>query len=173
MKKKFQVFLCGILLVGVFSSLVIAATMEKKMTAYYGDITLQVNGRTVTLKGSDGSEVYPFISDDGVTYLPVRATAEIIGKEVSWDGATKTINLTDKSSNPSNTPKITKAEYDSLVIGMSYARVCEIIGGPGKLMAESGNARIYMWEGVGSIGANAQMVFMDGKLYSKAQYGLS
>jgi hypothetical protein len=41
--------------------------------------------------------VEPFVSD-GTTYLPVRAIADALGKNVSWDNATKSVYIDDASA---------------------------------------------------------------------------
>lgn len=59
---------------------------------------------------------------------------------------------------------------------MTYNEVVSIIGGEGKLLSQVDvagyNTEIYMWEGVGSIVANANVTFQNNKLVSKAQIGL-
>ena len=67
-----------------------AASVSKQLTAYYNDIKLIINGETVTPKDASGTVVEPFVID-GTTYLPVRAVAEALGQNVSWDGATRTV----------------------------------------------------------------------------------
>lgn len=53
---------------------------------------------------------------NGTTYLPVRAVAEAVGKDVTWDGATKTVYLgevpqnTEPTTNNQN-EKISAKEY--------------------------------------------------------------
>ena len=78
-----------------------------------------------------------------------------------------------------NPPTITMAEYDQIEIGMTYFQVCDIIGGYGELLSEADlglgseyAVEMYMWEGEGSIGANANIMFQGGKVTSKAQFGL-
>jgi hypothetical protein len=76
----------------------------------------------------------------------------------------------------SNNKKITKAAFDIIETGMSYKQVVVIIGGYGELVSQSSygssSAALYQWDGVGSIGANANVMFQNGKVTSKAQYGL-
>ena len=70
-----------------------ASSSSKKMIeANYMGIKLVVDGVEVTPKDPDGNAVDPFISD-GTTYLPVRAVGEALGKEVTWDGDTKTVYI--------------------------------------------------------------------------------
>ncbi len=77
---------------------------------------------------------------------------------------------------PSTDPRMSKAEFEALKPGMTYAEATEIIGGPGDLASESEVAGIhtvmYQYEGFGDVGANANVMFQDGKLVQKAQFGL-
>lgn len=94
--------------------------------------------------------------------------------------STDTLNTLSTSGN-SSTPKITKEAFGKLVTGMSYEEVTEIIGFEGELITESGSPGgtgldihtvMYMYEGKGSLGANANLMFQDNKLLTKAQVGL-
>lgn len=82
------------------------------------------------------------------------------------------------TNSPINLPTISKSEFDALTNGMSYDEVVEIIGGSGEVLSETGSPGdayytvMYMWEGEGELGANANVMFQDNKLISKAQYGL-
>lgn len=71
---------------------------------------------------------------------------------------------------------ITKAEYNRITYNMTYSQVKFLIGGPGELEVSSYIGRelteIYSWKGNGSVGANANITFQDGKVIGKAQYGL-
>ncbi|UUV46377.1 DUF3862 family protein [Bacillus phage vB_BanS-Thrax2] len=83
-----------------------------------------------------------------------------------------------KQEAPKNDGKITKAEFDTVKSGMSYDEVVAIVGGQGELTSEVGaegeqfHTVFYTWEGKGDFGANANMTFQEGKLESKAQFGL-
>lgn len=84
-------FLCGVLVSVILVSTAAASVNTKKMIeANYRDIKLVVDGIEVTPKDASGNVVEPFISA-GTTYLPVRAVAEALGKDVAWDGETKTV----------------------------------------------------------------------------------
>lgn len=76
---------------------------------------------------------------------------------------------------------MTKAEFDQLKTGMTYDEATKIIGGPGEVISESGtkggdglniHTVMYQYKGEGSLGANANMMFQDEKLITKAQMGL-
>ncbi len=75
-----------------------------------------------------------------------------------------------------NSPKISKSEFEAIQTGMTYEEVVSIIGGEGELSSQVDiagyNTKMYMWEGEGSIGANANVTFQNNSLTSKAQFGL-
>ena len=70
------------------------------------------------------------------------------------------------------------AEFEQIKSGMTYAEVVAIVGGPGKLLSESGNpgdqfhTAMYMWEGEGGFGANANVTLQGEHVMAKAQFGL-
>lgn len=63
-----------------------------QIQANYMDIKLVVDGIEVVPKDANGNIVEPFASE-GTTYLPVRALANALGKDVAWDGETKTVYI--------------------------------------------------------------------------------
>ncbi|WP_409179207.1 hypothetical protein [Brevibacillus fortis] len=73
---------------------------------------------------------------------------------------------------------ITKSEFEQIENGMSFEEVKKIVGGEGELLAEVGKAGeeghtiVYMYEGEGTIGANANFSFRGGILQVKSQFGL-
>lgn len=75
-----------------------------------------------------------------------------------------------------NDPLMTYAEYTSIATGMSYDEVVEIVGSYGRELSRvtSNGYEIVMigWYGKGSVGANANITFENGKVISKAQVGL-
>ena len=68
--------------------------------------------------------------------------------------------------------RVSMEEFQAVQEGMTFEEVSEITGAYLELLSESGSAQIYMADGVGSLGANANFTFVDGKLYGKAQFGL-
>lgn len=83
------------------------------------------------------------------------------------------------SSAPSkeNDPRMTLSEFSSIKTGMTYDEVCKIVGSYGFEMSRSEIAGyqtvIVGWDGIGQIGANANVTFQNGKVIAKAQAGLS
>lgn len=76
--------------------------VTKKVTLYYRDIKITLDGKRVPLFNAAGNPVEPFIYNNS-TYLPVRAVATALGCDVQWDGATSSVFLAKGSANP-NTP---------------------------------------------------------------------
>ncbi len=93
MKGKRKIILALALML-VFSTVVFAAR-KVNITVTYDNVKVVVDGRQVQFgKDSKGKQIEPFIYN-GTTYLPLRAVAEAVGKEVQWDKNTKTAFLGD------------------------------------------------------------------------------
>ncbi|WP_353533427.1 DUF3862 domain-containing protein [Merdimmobilis hominis] len=71
---------------------------------------------------------------------------------------------------------ITLKEYNQIKPGQTYSEVVNIIGSNGVSMSETEymgyTAQVYTWDGNGSTGSNATIMFSNGKVLSKAQIGL-
>lgn len=80
------------LLVGGVSAAASGSITKKMIEANYMGIKLVVDEVEVTPKDASGNVVEPFTSS-GTTYLPVRAVANALGKEVTWDGNTRTVYI--------------------------------------------------------------------------------
>ncbi|AIQ13620.1 hypothetical protein PDUR_18100 [Paenibacillus durus] len=68
--------------------------------------------------------------------------------------------------------KMTMADFLSIKEGMRLYDVVKIVGGTGELLSEGYGTQVYSYEGIGDLGANAIITYTDGKVVSKAQYGL-
>lgn|GEM_PF-7045128 len=79
-----------LLCVALLTSPALAENTSRTINVAYRDIRLVVDGVEVTLKDVNGVSVEPF-AYNGTTYLPVRAVAEALKKEVSWDGDASTV----------------------------------------------------------------------------------
>ncbi|NTV91008.1 MAG: DUF3862 domain-containing protein [Clostridiales bacterium] len=129
------------------------------------------------LYASDGSIKYEGEFNDGTT----AAWAEVkdLIEEQSKSAPTPTpAPVSTTTQAPANKPTMTKAEFDQLKSGMTYEEATAIIGGPGEVLSESGNAGdeyhtvMYQYKGEGGFGANANLMFQGNKLMNKAQMGL-
>lgn len=93
MHKQVKGFITGV----VFTTLLLAGTITalaatQSIQVSFDNIKVAVDGKIIAPKDANGNAVEPFIYN-GTTYLPIRAIGEAIGKDVSWDQATKTAYL--------------------------------------------------------------------------------
>lgn len=90
MKKISRILSVFVLVVSLFllSSFVLGDSVEESISVLFNSINITVNGETIE---SDN------ILYEGTTYVPLRDVAEMLGKEVSWDGDTKTAGINDPS----------------------------------------------------------------------------
>lgn len=94
-KEKIKGFITGIVVMTLIFSTAItgfAASGSQSITATYNNIKLYVNQKLITPKDAAGNTVEPFIYN-GTTYLPVRAVANALGQDVSWDNSTKSVYI--------------------------------------------------------------------------------
>lgn len=73
-----------------------AKVANMNIPVQYNNIKIVVDGKQLSTSKE------PFIYD-GTTYLPIRAVAEAVGKDVTWDAATKTAYLGEVPMNPTTT----------------------------------------------------------------------
>ncbi|MCL2386825.1 MAG: copper amine oxidase N-terminal domain-containing protein [Defluviitaleaceae bacterium] len=93
MKKAIKGYVAGVIttvLLIVLATSVYAAARTQSITVTYNNIRLVVNGTHVIPRDAQGNVIEPFVFG-GTTFLPVRAVAEALGQEVSWDGNTQTV----------------------------------------------------------------------------------
>lgn len=72
-----------------------AAPTTKTLKALFNGIKISYNGQIKT------DEKEPFIVDN-TTYVPLRMVAELVGKNVTWDGVNKQILITDNGPSSSD-----------------------------------------------------------------------
>ena len=76
---------------------VFAASGSRTVDVWYDDISVVLDGDTLTLRDGNGKIVEPF-TIDGTTYLPLRAIANALGLDVDWNGNTSTVILESRGS---------------------------------------------------------------------------
>jgi len=102
MKRKFIIGLIVILL--LMSSIAFAQGFKEKIEVMFNAINLQVNGIPVNADN---------ILYNGTTYVPLRAIAEMLDKEVIWDGETYTAKINNRSvEQQETTENISSKEKD-------------------------------------------------------------
>lgn len=100
MKKRIQGFVAGALAATMIGCVpTVAKEAVETITAVYHNVKLVVDGVLIEPKTANGTTVEPFIYN-GTTYLPVRAVATALEKEVVWDQANYTVFLGDVVDKP-------------------------------------------------------------------------
>lgn len=113
--------------------------------------------------------VFSIVSDeDGTTIF-----ATFINGKQTYD-----LFSTDEAYSD-NPPTISLDEFNAIQTGMTYQEVFDIVGSRGEILSEVDLGLgdeyytvMFMWEGEGSIGANANVTFQGGVVTSKSQFGL-
>ena len=93
MAKRLQGLIAGII-IGVLMTGSVAFAANRALDAYYNNIKIVIDGTEINPTDASGKTVEPFIVN-GTTYLPIRAIANALGKEVYWDGPNYTAYLGD------------------------------------------------------------------------------
>ncbi|MFC4775789.1 copper amine oxidase N-terminal domain-containing protein [Paenibacillus sp. GCM10023252] len=74
----------------------LAAPVTQKINAVYRDIKVIIHGEQAAMPTVNGKKVEPFINN-GTTYLPLRAVAEALHYDVTWDEQNNQISIKDKN----------------------------------------------------------------------------
>lgn len=92
MKKQILSFICGAAVaLSITMVPAVADSISKKIDVFVDYVTVTLDGKKVDVKN---------FLHDGSTYLGLRDTAELLGLQVDWDGATKTAVLTSPGKTP-------------------------------------------------------------------------
>ncbi|GMQ57698.1 hypothetical protein AN1V17_20930 [Vallitalea sediminicola] len=92
MKKTARVLASVILILTLSTSLSASSLIRDISGKENKGIKITYNNQVQNLKDGHGNDVYPVIIN-GSTYLPVRAIADMMGADITWDGQTKTISI--------------------------------------------------------------------------------
>ena len=87
MKKYIKGLVLGVLITTILMSTAVGASIKKTIEVAYNSVNLTVNGEKVVADN---------ILYKGTTYVPLRAVAEALGKDVGWEQETKTASINDK-----------------------------------------------------------------------------
>ena len=116
MKKRVtKIFTLVLVIIFTVASIAYATTGQQQIIVDYSNIKIVVDGQQVNPKDANGKIVEPFIYN-GTTYLPVRALAEALGKNVIWDSITSTVTIS--SNEPTSfeaTPPESSVSQDKVV----------------------------------------------------------
>ena len=112
--RRWKDLLLGAVVTLLISCMVVPALAysgTRNETLNYSNIKVTLNGSTLALRDSSGTVVEPFIID-GTTYLPVRAIADALGLNVSWNSQTQTVALTtDSGTAGGNAGTVSAGDY--------------------------------------------------------------
>ena len=116
-----------------------------------------------------------FVKHKVITFILILV---VIGAIAGASGnGNKSTNSTQTSTTvEQKQEKLNLEKFNKIETGMTYQQVVDIIGEEGTVLSESEIANIktiiYSWNEEGSIGANANITFQNGKVTAKAQFGL-
>lgn len=112
MKKIFKYFVVGVIILTLLSGTAIGETITKTIEVVYNTVNITVNGTKINADN---------ILYNGVTYVPLRAVSEALGKEVGWDQTTKTASINDKTAvNPKPVEGETLSQKNAVAKAESY-----------------------------------------------------
>jgi hypothetical protein len=99
MKLRFKSIVAGVVIGSAITSSVnvFAYDGTQDIQATFKNIKIYIDGAELTPKDASGNTLEPFIYN-GSTYLPIRAVAEAVGKEVSYDANTNSVYLGDSNT---------------------------------------------------------------------------
>ena len=83
----------ALLLVAMVTALGVTATAASRSIEVEDGIGISINGAKFIPRDADGKKVPVFLYN-GTTYVPVRAISEAMGMDVSFNSATRTVQLT-------------------------------------------------------------------------------
>lgn len=108
MKRKLKIIPVVILILLMFTA-TSAKSLTQTINVNLNDVNLEINGKQIE------ADTMLF---EGVTYVPLRAAAEMLDKNVSWNGTTRTASINDSKSDDNFKSKYNSLlkEYDSLKI---------------------------------------------------------
>lgn len=98
--------------------------------------------------------------------------------QVHVDNVRNGVVPTAPTTAPPADPRISMAEFEQIANGMTRQEAAAIIGSDGEVLSEYGApgeqfySVIVLYDGVGELGANANLQFQGGRLIGKSQYGL-
>lgn len=109
MKKQLRGFVVGFIIATLLMGTAIGAGLTKTIEVAFNSVNITVNGKKVNADN---------ILYDGTTYVPLRAVAEALGKDVGWDQSTNTVSINDKVE--SDTVKVTRVvDGDTIIVDLN------------------------------------------------------
>lgn len=150
---------------------VLSALSTQTTPENWAELTAQweTDALSINQYAPDQNTVFSVVSDEDsstifATFINGKETYNLFSTEEAY------------SENP---PTISLEEFNAIQTGMTYQEVFDIVGSRGSLLSETDlglgdqyYSAMYMWEGEGMVGANANVLFQGGVVVSKSQFGL-
>ena len=96
LNKQFSVkSLLIVILIAILSITALGAVNDNIQAILSREFRITYNGAIQEFKDADGNTVYPLVYN-GTTYLPIRAVSSLVGLDIEWEAATKTVKLSTK-----------------------------------------------------------------------------
>ncbi|NLK45021.1 MAG: hypothetical protein GX300_11590 [Tissierellia bacterium] len=107
MKKELKGFVIGVVMtLMLMTSFTFAESLMQTIEVIFNSVNLEVNGKKVEADN---------ILYNGTTYVPIRAVAEMLGKEVGWNQETWTASINDKAE--ANTARVKRVvDGDTIIV---------------------------------------------------------
>lgn len=122
--------LCGALITAMVLSMgtvAFAKAANVNIPVTYNNIKVIVDGKQLTTSKE------PF-TYEGTTYLPIRAVAEAVGKDVSWDGKTQTVTLSSQdTATKQETTEQKNTQADTSLLGTVKTKTASVSGSAVKI----------------------------------------
>lgn len=142
--KKYNKVLILVLVIGIFSSGVVAANSINGLFEGFPIINIFVNGKKV-----EGD--VPAISLKGRTMVPVRFVSEALGASVEWDNKTSSALITTKSTE--STSGYSKEDIEKLQFYSKIANHYKQLQETGDVLAETSNSFHSLFNEMVSVGS--------------------
>lgn len=114
MKKKWIAMGTTLVMTAAMAMPALAAT-EYETAKLRPDFTIVIDGEEMNFKRADGSAAFALVYED-VTYLPLRAIGEALGRNVNWDEATKTVTLEGERTTKDSSNKYVEGEKKNVKV---------------------------------------------------------
>ena len=125
--KRLQGFILGVIITALLLGSV--PVFAENISVLFNNINIMLNGEKIASAGDsyklDNGSTVPFsILYKGTTYLPMRKVAELLGKEVTWDGTTNTAGISDKGliKPPTTSTQETLSQQQAIKSAESYLK---------------------------------------------------
>ena len=102
----------AVIILTICTSIVFAQSITANIDVVFNKVNIAVNGTKVESNN---------ILYEGTTYVPLRAVAEMLGKDVTWNQETSTAGINDKNTNDAGDGFIYgNVSFKDGAIGYSY-----------------------------------------------------